>query len=134
MGYRKKRLLVTLRKIYKVILHSIGVEYKKELDSIQETTYLNIRKILSKEDSKLFVSPETSLCYVEWKDYLVKFNTNSATITNGKFSYYVWLPIKKTDDLKKMFNSVIESRIKVSEASYNSNTLKNLRIISNELK
>ena len=134
MGYQRKRIKVRFRKAYKYILHSIGIEYKKGLDSIQETTYLNIRKILSKEDSKLFVSPETSLCYVEWKDYLVKFNTNSATITNGKFSYYVWLPIKKTDDLKRLFNTVIESRIKVSEDSYNENTLKNLKIIASELK
>lgn len=134
MSYRKKRALVIIRRIYKYLLRSMNIEYKSELDGIQEQAYLNIRKLLSKEDSVLYISPETHLCYIEWKDYFVKFNENSATIKNGKFSYYIWLPTKKTDNLKKQFNLVIENRIKVRENSYDMNTLKNLKTIANDLK
>ena len=134
MRYNKKKQIVRLRKLYRYIMHSFGIESKEKNDPIQTQTYLNIRRIISKKDSKLSLSPESHLCYAEWNNYFIKFSDTSATITNGKFSYYVWLPTKMTDKLRKQFYSTIESRIKVSVDVYNHNTLKNLKEIGSELK
>lgn len=134
MGYKKKKIIVKLRKLYRYFTHTFGFESKEKSDPIQEQTYLNIRRIISKNDSTLSISPETNFCYAEWNNYFIKFSDTSATITNGKFSYYVWLPTKMTDKLRKQFYSTIESRIKISVEAYNHNTLKNLKEIGCELK
>lgn len=134
MRYRRKRNLVVFRKIYRFFVRTFKLESKIEKDLIQEQAFINISKIISKLDSKLSISPETNFCYVEWNNYFIKFNENSAVITNGKFSYYIWLSTNKSDKLKNKFNREIESRIKKSEDCYKHNTLNNLKEITNQLK
>ena len=126
----KKKLLYNLHKLSRSF--SI-VESRPKLDSIQFEMASTIRKMMRNQESTLSIAPISKICYIEWKHYFIRFGDSSATITNGKFSYYIWLPSATTDRLKIQFNNHAEERRMKLEGMYDKKTLENLKIVSGEL-
>jgi len=129
----RRRLAVKFRKFGKRISRIFSPTYKEDLDEIQKQVVSNVRRMMSKKDSVLLLAPISGICYIEWKHYFIRFGDSSVTITNGKFSYYVWLPTKTTDDLKSIFYKTVELRRMKLESIYDKKTLENLKLISDEL-
>jgi hypothetical protein len=89
--------------------------------------------MMSNQESNLLIAPISNICYIEWKHYFIRFGDSSATITNGKFSYYIWLPSATTDRLRRQFYNHSEERRMKLEGTYDKKTLKNLKTVSGEL-
>lgn len=91
--------------------------------------------------NKLICEPNTILRYifdkkkytVETSKYYVQIFDKFIILQNGKFSYHVDLPEKKVDEVKSLFNRVIERRDKISQQKYNDRTAKNLKEVLVEL-
>lgn len=127
----KKRMIIRFYKLGKIFSTT---ESRPKLDSIQFEMAATIRKMMSKQDSILLIAPISNICYIEWKHYFIRFGDSSATITNGKFSYYIWLPSATTDRLRNLFYNHVEERRMKLEGIYDKKTLENLKVISNELR
>jgi hypothetical protein len=93
-----------------------------------------IKKLIKHKDSDLIYSPISLTYYIENGDYYVRFTNNSLTVTNGKFSYYVWLPDDKVEILQTLFHSRLESKKIDLDKKYNSNTLKSFKEIHHSLE
>ena len=126
----KKRLLFNL---YKLSRSFSIVESRPKLDSIQFEMASTIRKMMRNQEATLSIAPISKICYIEWKHYFIRFGDSSATITNGKFSYYIWLPSATTDRLRRQFYNHSEERRMKLEGVYDKKTLKNLKTVSGEL-
>jgi hypothetical protein len=91
--------------------------------------------------NKLICEPNTILRYifdkkkytVETSKYYVQIFDKFIILQNGKFSYHVDLPEKSIDEVKALFNRVIERRDKISQQKYNDRTAKNLKEVLAEL-
>lgn len=91
--------------------------------------------------NKLICEPNTSLRYifdkkkytVETSKYYIQIFDKFIIIQNGKFSYHVDLPEKRVDEVKSLFNRVIEKRDRISQQKYNDRTSKNLKEVLVEL-
>jgi hypothetical protein len=91
--------------------------------------------------NKLICEPNTILRYifdkkkytVETSKYYVQIFDKFIILQNGKFSYHVDLPEKSIDEVKSLFNRVIERRDKISQQKYNDRTAKNLKEVLAEL-
>jgi hypothetical protein len=91
--------------------------------------------------NKLICEPNTILRYIfdkkkytiETSKYYVQIFDKFIIIQNGKFSYHVDLPEKSIDEVKALFNRVIERRDKISQQKYNDRTSKNLKEVLEEL-
>ena len=126
----KKRLIINL---YKLGRSFTITETRPELDPIQFEITSTIRKMMSNQESNLLIAPISNICYIEWKHYFIRFSDSSATITNGKFSYYIWLPSVTTDRLRRLFYNHAEERRMKLEGMYDKKTLENLKTVSGEL-
>lgn len=126
----RKRFYVRMSRLGKKMTMSSS---ENKLDDIQMVMASTIRKMMSKPDSTLLIAPISDICYIEWKHYFIRFGDNSATITNGKFSYYIWLPSDTMLKIKKIFYQHVETRRQMMESQYDKKTLENLKSISNEL-
>lgn len=126
-----KRFPVLLRKFKNSLARKI--DESKNLDQIQQQTIKNIRIMMSKKEAILLVAPISGVCYIEWKHYFVRIGDSSITITNGKFSYYIWLPVTPMTYLKDMFYRQVEHRRKQLEDKYDESTLTNLKTIYGQL-
>jgi len=122
-SYRNRKIRVYLRKFSNVI----GGSPKKETSEIQISTMAIVRKLINNPKSELIYAPLSSTCYIENSEYLVRFDNSGITITNGKFSYFVWITESSFNDLKSMFYHILESRMDKVEERFNTNTLTNLR-------
>lgn len=121
-SYKQRKIQVYLRRMG---LFPGGK--KKELSEIQISTMAIVRKLINNKDSELIYAPLSSTCYIKNSEYLVRFDREGITITNGKFSYFVWINEFRFSELKQMFYNVIESRMQTVEDRFNTNTLSNLR-------
>jgi hypothetical protein len=130
---RRRRIIIRFRRFFKGLGLKIAPNENDVLDDIQKQVVSNVRRMMSKEDSVLLLAPISNICYIEWKHYFIRFGDSAVTITNGKFSYYVWLPSKTTDNLKSMFYKNVEARRMKLESVYDRKTLDNLKIISTDL-
>jgi hypothetical protein len=91
--------------------------------------------------NKLICEPNTTLRYiydkrkytVETSKYYIQILDKFIIIQNGKFSYHVDLPEEKIDEVKALFNRVIERRDRISQQKYNDRTSKNLKEVLVEL-
>lgn len=91
--------------------------------------------------NKLICEPNTTLRYifdkkkytVETSKYYVQIFDKFIILQNGKFSYHVDLPEKKVDEVKSLFNRVIERRDKISQQKYNDRTARNLKEVLSDL-
>jgi len=134
MGEFFKRLKKKLSiKLYRICRNLSITESRPKLDSIQFEMASTIRKMMSNQESNLLIAPISNICYIEWKHYFIRFGDSSATITNGKFSYYIWLPSATTDRLRRQFYNHSEERRMKLEGTYDKKTLKNLKTVSGEL-
>ena len=127
------RFRVRLRKFFKKLSVKIdGGETK--LDDIQIEAINIVKKMIVKPEATLLIAPISSICYIEWKHYFVRFGDSALTITNGKFSYYIWLPSRSIDSLRENFYRNVELRRKNMEVRYDKRTLENMKSISNEVR
>lgn len=127
------RFRVRLRKFFKKLSVKIdGGETK--LDDIQIEAINIVKKMIVKPEATLLIAPISSICYIEWKHYFVRFGESALTITNGKFSYYIWLPSRSIDSLRENFYRNVELRRKNMEVRYDKRTLENMKSISDEVR
>jgi hypothetical protein len=127
------RFRVRLRKFFKTLSVKIdGGETK--LNDIQIEAINIVKKMIVKPEATLLIAPISSICYIEWKHYFVRFGESALTITNGKFSYYIWLPSRSIDSLRENFYRNVELRRKNMEVRYDKRTLENMKSISNEVR
>jgi hypothetical protein len=105
-----------------------------ELNPVQAKTVSVIRRIIRNPESELIGrDQETGFFYLEHKHYFVRFSSDTAIVTNGKFSYYVSLPEYTCEKLQDYFYTYINERIKRKEVKYDINTLSNFDKILNTL-
>lgn len=123
-----KKLFVKIRKIGRRIFKN---STKQNL--VQEKAFSVIRKLILKQNSTLLVAPISGTCYIENKEYFVKFNSTYATITNSKFSYYIEFDFKHGEKLVYFFNRSVEEKRKKLEDKYNIKTVKNLEQLINSI-
>lgn len=129
----RMRFMVRLRRFFKKLSIKIdGGESK--LDDIQIESINIVRKMMIKPDATLLIAPISSICYIEWKHYFIRFGDSALTITNGKFSYYIWLPSRSIEQLRENFYRNVELRRKNMEVKYDRRTLENMKSISDEVK
>jgi hypothetical protein len=126
-----KRLVVRLRRMSRSTKSIMSTEEK--MDEVQLNAFRICRKMICDSKSELIHAPLSHIYYVENDHYYIRFSSGSVTITNGKFSYYVWLPEKMTDDLKKIFSRVSQAKSNRLEQRYEETTLENLKEISKRL-
>jgi len=127
------RFMVRLRRFFKKLSIKIdGGESK--LDDIQIESINIVRKMMIKPDATLLIAPISSICYIEWKHYFIRFGDSALTITNGKFSYYIWLPSRSIEQLRENFYRNVELRRKNMEVKYDRRTLENMKSISDEVR
>lgn len=127
-------MYVFFRRIFRQILGKLEPgPHLKDLSPIQKKSISIIRQAINKPDSILLIAPISSINYVEWKDYFIKFGDDSVVITNGKFSYYVYLSQAASSKLKEYFNQKVEERRKQMEDEYDQNTIKNFDDMLNSL-
>ncbi len=129
----RMRFMVRLRRFFKKLSIKIdGGESK--LDDIQIESINIVRKMMIKPDATLLIAPISSICYIEWKHYFIRFGDSALTITNGKFSYYIWLPSRSIEQLRENFYRNVELRRKNMEVKYDRRTLENMKSISDEVR
>lgn len=129
MTKREKQLiLIKLRNIKKSISSKLFSQ-TPPINEVQQKAFSTIRKLILKPNSILWVAPISGTCYIEYKNYFVKFNLTYATITNSKFSYYIEFDYRHGENLINFFNKRVEKRRQALEDTYNIKTVKNLEEI-----
>jgi len=128
----KNRFFLYLRKFNKK-LKSIVDSKEEKLSEVQLTAFSVTRKLISRPDSLLVPAPISGTYYIENGNYLIRFSDNAVTITNGKFSYYVWLPSNRIDSIKETFDRALERRKAIIESKYDNRTVLNLRQIESDI-
>ena len=127
-----KRLIVSIRKARRNAIRKI--ETSEPLDQVQTTAVSIAKKMICNQESELIHAPISGTFFVEHSHYYIRFTDNAISITNGKFSYYVWLPANKSDELKSLFNRISEAKSRKLEKRYEETTLNNLTEIFNTLE
>jgi hypothetical protein len=128
-----RRISVYIRKANRLLKKTIEGK-DQDLNEVQISSYSLIKKLIKHDDSDLIYSPISNTYYIENGDYYVRFTNNSLTVTNGKFSYYVWLPDKKMESLQSLFHAKLESKKEVLDKKYDRNTLKSFEEIHQSLE
>ena len=131
---RPERLQVKARQARKKIVKLFTVPSNEDLIDDKQIDCLRIV-------NKLICEPNTALRYVldkkkytvETSKYYVQIFDKFIILQNGKFSYHVDLPEKKVDNVKALFNRVIEKRDRISQQKYNDRTARNLKEVLVEL-
>ena len=126
------RFFLFLRK-FRRKLKSIMDSKEEKLSEVQLKAFSITRKLIAHPNSILVPAPLSGTNYIENSNYLIRFSGNAVTITNGKFSYYVWLPNGRMDSIKEAFDRALERRTTVIESKYDSRTVLNLQQIENDI-
>jgi hypothetical protein len=129
MDTKKFKFLIKAKDIIKIITNST----EPKLDEIQIEVVNNITKLMSKPEAILLVAPISNMCYIEWGKYFIRFGNSQATITNGNYSYYFWLPELTTDRLTNLFYKKVEERRMKLDQDYDKKTMEHLKVISKEI-
>lgn len=132
-SYRKKRILVKFRAIKRALTTRV-IDKVPPMNDVQLKAFSTIKKLIVKPNSTLLVAPISGSCYIEYKNYFIKFNTTSAIITNSKFSYYIEFNYVHGQKLVEFFNQRVEKRRTALEEKYDLKTMKNLDEIINSLQ
>jgi hypothetical protein len=130
----RQRLRLFVRKFFRRLSKKIESTETNKLDEIQLRALCNVRRMITKPDAVLLIAPISNICYIEWKHYFIRFSDTALTITNGKYSYYIWIPSSQLDKLKDIFYKNVEARRKKMEEKYDKRTLENLNLIKEELE
>jgi hypothetical protein len=107
---------------------------EQSLTEVQKSSMVIARRMICHPKSELVYAPLSHLFYIENDHYFIRLGDNAVTITNGKFSYYIWLPAKCSDDLKNLFYRILESRKNNIDKKYDQTTLQNLNEIAKNLE
>jgi hypothetical protein len=138
MSFLKKRNLqrfrIFVRRYFRRFSKNFESSEANKLDEIQKRALYTVRRMISKPDAVLLIAPISGISYVEWKHYFIRFSDTALTITNGKYSYYIWMPSSQLDKLKDIFYKNVEARRQKMEEKYDKRTLENLNLISEELQ
>ena len=121
---------IKVKKLWEIITSST----EPKLNELQLEVVENIKNMMAKPDAILLIAPISNVCYIEWKQYFIRFGNSAATISNGNYSYYFWLPDITTDKLKELFYETVEQRRVKLDKEYDKKTLENLKIISENIK
>ena len=122
-----KRVLIYLRRFNQYFKKS--VDHPLKLNEIQSTAIKTCRKLMCNPNAELIYAPLTHTYYVESDRYYIRMFDDSVTITNGKFSYYVWIPGRMMFELKSLFNRISQAKSNRLESRYDKSTLQNLKEI-----
>jgi hypothetical protein len=128
----QKRFHIRWRRLFSKLDRRFSSQEK--LTDIQLTAITVARRLITNPSSNLNYAPISSTCYVENARYYIRLADNAITVTNGKFSYYVWLPSKESDSLRSLFYRILEGRKNSIDKRYDQTTLNNLREIAESLK
>lgn len=126
------RLIVRLRRASDAFKNVI--DSKMELDDVQKEAYKTCKKMICHPKAELIYAPITSTYYIEQGHYYIRLVDGSVTITNGKFSYYVWLPSTQTSELRLLFDRISQTKSNRLEKRYADTTLENLKGITNQIE
>jgi hypothetical protein len=121
------RFLVYLRRWSRQFKRTIDQEIK--LNDVQKMAIQTCKRLICHKDSELIYAPISKTFYVEADRYYVRIYEDSITITNGKFSYYVWIPSNVMHEIKDLFNRISQSKSNRLESRYSATTLHNLKEI-----
>jgi hypothetical protein len=125
MSYIKK-----IKKLWEIIVSST----EPKLDELQLEVVENIKNMMSKPDATLLIAPISGICYIEWRQYFIRFGNSAATISNSTYSYYFWLPDVTIERLKNTFYETVEKRRLKLDGDYDKKTLNNLKVIAENIK
>jgi hypothetical protein len=104
MSFLKKRNLqrfrIFVRRYFRRFSKNFESSEVNKLDEIQKRALYTVRRMISKPDAVLLIAPISGISYIEWKHYFIRFSDTALTITNGKYSYYIWMPSSQLDKLK----------------------------------
>ena len=128
----KNRFLLSLRKCRKK-MKSVMDSKEETLSDVQLKAFSITRKLIAHPNSLLVPAPISGTNYVDNSNYLIRFSGNSVTITNGKFSYYVWLPNNKMDSINETFNRSLEKKTSTLQNKYDTRTVLNLSQIEADI-
>ncbi len=121
------RLFVYLRRFKQHFKEA--VDQPPNLNEVQLMAIKTCRKMICNPNAELIYAPLTQTYYVESDRYYIRMFEDSVTITNGKFSYYVWIPGRVMFDLKSLFNRISQAKSNRLESRYDKSTLQNLKEI-----
>jgi hypothetical protein len=130
--HRFNRLMVRFRRASEAFKSTM--DQKVELDEVQVTAFKICKKMICNHESELIYAPITHTYYVENEHYYIRMSDGAVSITNGKFSYYVWLPEKQISILKQLFDRISQTKSNQLERRYSETTLENLKEISRTLE
>ena len=132
MTFSAKRCRVKLRNLIrriKVLMDSEPIKpTPKQLAAISV-----IRKAILKPEATLSITPLSGIQYIECDNYYIEFGRDFVIITNGKFSYNIYLTPEMLINLIELFNRVIENQYQITKDKYDANALKNLNKMNTEL-
>jgi guanyl-specific ribonuclease Sa len=124
--YTLKRIKVRFRKIGRIFNGYDTSTNVKTLTEVQLMAIDVIKRITIKKDAVLLIDPIHGGNYIHYNDYFIKFGESFATITNGKFSYYIEWDYKTGGSVIAFFNRIVGLRRLEMEKQYTVNTLKSL--------
>jgi len=130
----QKRTRVYIRRIARSLSNRMEMGKEQSLTEVQKSSMVIARRMICHPKSELVYAPLSHLFYIENDHYFIRLGDNAVTITNGKFSYYIWLPAKCSDDLKNLFYRILESRKNNIDKKYDQTTLQNLNEIAKNLE
>jgi hypothetical protein len=102
---------------------------EESLTEVQSSAISITQKMIENDESILIPASISNTYCIEHEHYFIQFSENVVIINNGKFSYHIWLPTKKTEDLKHNFRLELERRKSIIEKKYEDQTVKNLKQI-----
>lgn len=104
-----------------------------KLNNEQQYVYSIAKKLISFNDSTIEFSPNTEIFYVKNGLKLIKFDSGSIHLVNGKYSYLFSFPSFLMYELIKTFNRQKQIRIKHLVEEISKETTFNLKNILIEL-
>jgi len=109
---------------------------KIELNELQQDVVELAKKILSKRDTDLLVSPESGMLYARWQHITLKISDKGDEIVlmNGKYYYYFCLPSEEIANVRKRFYRSVMHRQDIWENKFNEHALSNVKEILKEIE
>jgi len=130
---RPERLQVRARRVKRKIARLLTVSNNDILEDKQIDGLRIVNKLICEPNTTLRYIYDKRKYTVETAKYYIQILDKFIIIQNGKFSYHVDLPERKVDEVKSLFNRVIERRDRISQQKYNDRTSKNLKEVLVEL-
>jgi hypothetical protein len=130
--FGKARAFYNLKKIFSFDNYS----RKIELNELQKEVVELAKRVLSKKDTDLLVSPETGMLYARWEHITLKISHkgDEIVVMNGKYYYYFYLPPEEISNVRKRFYRSVAHRQGIWENKFNEHALSNIKEILKEIE